>query len=623
MKKFFTNTVTLVVEVIIFVVALGWWLSAEAGDRYEPLIAGLGSLAGIIISICYILSKDDGKGGGVMNILKASLNFNSNVIHNNGPVTISLDANKLIKEQTAEYKERIKELKKLLESNKQPHGMERSKLSAAIADLEKQLKDKEDKIQEFVKYYATVDIDINAAPLFKEAFGLFSQGKLDETLALLDEDKSKNETPKLEDKRKELAATYILKAQTLDLTNNFQDTEVNYLKAAEIFPSGENNFQVAYFYQKQNNFPAAEAYYTRCLPLAKTPEEKAKILNNVGNLYADMNDYSKAAKAYKEAEDIYRELAAINPQAYRPYVAMTLNNAGGLHWNMNDYPKAAKASEEAEDIYRELAAIDPQAYLPYVAMTLSNVGSLLEDMKDYPKAAKAYKEAEDIYRELAAINPQAYLPDLAMTLNNVGGLHWNVKDYPKAAKAFEGALQIRCELAAENPQAYRPGLAMTLSNVGSLLEDMKDYPKAAKAYEEALQILRELAAENPQAYRPDLAMTLNNVGILHRNMKDYPKAAKAYEEALQIRRELAAENPQAYRPGLAMTLANLALFYRDGVPDRERSIQYAREVLSYRSSLEGIPNAQKSMEVADQILDYWEKRGRHIFPASEEGKKYI
>ncbi|MDR1645860.1 MAG: tetratricopeptide repeat protein [Tannerellaceae bacterium] len=476
MKKFFKHTITLVSEIILLAIAIGW-CSAGTGDRYEPLALGVGALAGIIISIFCIFSKDDGKGGGGTNIFKTWFNFNSTVIQNN----VSFDVNKLIEEQTAEDKERIKELKELLANNNQLHGIKLSKLIEQIADLEQQLKEKEAKIQEIVKYRETVGV--NASPLFIEAYDLFSKGKIDEALNLLDE-KKLNEA---ENKRKEDSAKErILKAQLQELTYDFQAAETNYLKAADIFPSYENNFQVARFYYKQNNFPAAETYYTRCLPLAKTPEEKANILHNVGVLHHNMKDYPKAAKDYEEALQIRRKLAATNPKAYRPKLADTLNNVGVLLWNMKDYPKAAKAYEEPLKIRRELADENPQAYRPDLAKTLNNLAVLHEVMKDYPKAAEAYEEALKIQRQLADENPQADLPYLALTLNNLGILHKDMKDYPKAKDAYEEALKIRRELAATNPQAYLPDLAMTLANLAIF------YRKCVPDKEQSIQYANEI-----------------------------------------------------------------------------------------------------------------------------------
>ncbi|MDR1646349.1 MAG: tetratricopeptide repeat protein [Tannerellaceae bacterium] len=229
-------------------------------------------------------------------------------------------------------------------------------------------KDKEDNRPEIEPVAANP-----SPPLYKEAYDLFSQGKLDETLALLDKDN-------LEDKRKGLATFYILKAQTLDLKNNFQDAEVNYRIAAAIFPSFENNFQVARFYYKQNNFPDAETYYTRCLPLAKTPVEKAIVLNNVGILHWNKKDYPKAAKAFEETLQIRRALATENPQAYLPYVAMILANLALFY--LGGVPDRELSIQYAKEVlsYRRSSLED----IPDVRKSMEVAGQILNCWEKIP-----------------------------------------------------------------------------------------------------------------------------------------------------------------------------------------------------------------------------------------------
>ena len=56
-----------------------------------------------------------------------------------------------------------------------------------------------------------------------------------------------------------------------------------------------------------------------------------------------------------------------------PNVALTLNNLAVLHRAKNELTKAEAEYVEALAIRRELAAVNPAAYLPDVAMTLINV----------------------------------------------------------------------------------------------------------------------------------------------------------------------------------------------------------------------------------------------------------
>src|SRR3954451_1374459 len=68
---------------------------------------------------------------------------------------------------------------------------------------------------------------------------------------------------------------------------------------------------------------------------------------------------SKAEKAYSEALAIYRELAARDPGAYRPNVAITLNVLGILYNDTGRLAEAEKVFSEALTIYRDLEASNP------------------------------------------------------------------------------------------------------------------------------------------------------------------------------------------------------------------------------------------------------------------------
>ncbi|GHV52206.1 hypothetical protein FACS1894181_15090 [Bacteroidia bacterium] len=378
----------------------------------------------------------------------------------------------------------------------------------------------------------------------------------------IDTEKILNVAEKAKEDLEKAADQLIFKAQLYIANFQFPEAEAHYKQAADIFPSYYNNFAAASFFQDLNRFKEAEDYYTRCLNQATSPEDRATVLNNLGNVQRALNDYPQAEASYTEALQTYRELAAKNPQAYLPYVAMTLNNLGILHWNNNNYPQAEASYTEALQTYKDLAEKNPQAYQPYVATTLNNLGILQSDNNNYPQAEASYTEALQIYRELAATNPQAYLPYVATALNNLGVL-------------------------------YRK---------------TNNYPQAEASYAEALKTYRELAAKNPQAYLPYVAMTLNNLGALHWNNNNYPQAEASYAEALQIRRELAGTNPQAYLPDLGCTLGNLSELYKDGIPNKTLSLQYANEAIEVLNRCNDTPFVQELRKGALKVIAYWKRK---------------
>ena len=71
-------------------------------------------------------------------------------------------------------------------------------------------------------------------------------------------------------------------------------------------------------------------------------------------------------------------------------------------------------------MYRELAAANPDRYRPTLAAVLSNLGVALSALGRSAEALPPTKEVVTMYRELAAAYPDRYRPDLARLLSNLG-----------------------------------------------------------------------------------------------------------------------------------------------------------------------------------------------------------
>ena len=77
---------------------------------------------------------------------------------------------------------------------------------------------------------------------------------------------------------------------------------------------------------------------------------------------------------------------------------------------------ALAASAEAAEIYRELAAACPDAFRPALAMSLANLTARLAELRRREEALAAIQEATDLCRELAARWPGAYHQELEQSL---------------------------------------------------------------------------------------------------------------------------------------------------------------------------------------------------------------
>ena len=132
------------------------------------------------------------------------------------------------------------------------------------------------------------------------------------------------------------------------------------------------------------------------------------------NLQFKLGYYLHKQKLYHLVEDYYlqaleqcRERAKVLP-FYIRYVAGILNNLGLLHYNLNQYDIAEKEYQEALDIRRKLAKDNRDTHLADVAKTLNDLGLLHNDLNQYDIAEKEYQEALDIRRKLAKDNSDVY-----------------------------------------------------------------------------------------------------------------------------------------------------------------------------------------------------------------------
>jgi tetratricopeptide (TPR) repeat protein len=516
------------------------------------------------------------------------------------------------------------EIRELLTDTLQSLDAKLLELDSKRGQLQKELTQFEDSVRSLaLSLYSSPTSD---SPRLLEARRLFELGdlvganrvlnpdELERDKALIEKAEAFLDQKKqsLDQKKQSLAQEYLTKAKLIALDksgpNWFSEASYYYTEAVAIYASYDTCFSVAYYLAEHNQHSQATRYYELMLNHATNDAQKATTLNNLANLHAATQQLARAEQEYTEALDLYRTLAAGNPQAYLPYVATTLNNLGLLHAATQQLARAEQEYTEALDIRRTLAAGNPQAYLPDVAMTLNNLGLLHAATQQLARAEQEYTEALDIYRTLAAGNPQAHLPYVATTLNNLAVLHQNTQQLARAEQEYTEALDLYRTLAAGNPQAYLPYVATTLNNLAVLHKNTQQLARAEQEYTEALDLYRTLAAGNPQAHLPYVATTLNNLAVLHQNTQQLARAEQEYTEALDIYRTLAEENPSAFQLDLARTLINMGLFYQDTVPDQEKSLGYSLEALiNSVPYLSEVPLAQQICTTAINIWQAWGK----------------
>ena len=117
----------------------------------------------------------------------------------------------------------------------------------------------------------------------------------------------------------------------------------------------------------------------------------ASSLDNLGNVYYDLNEFSKAKKLYEDALVIKE--GALNE--YNCDIAISLNNLGNANRCLKILPAAEGCYQKALTIYK---ASSNEKHPNYGA-TLGNLGLVLKDQGKKKEALRYLEEATSILKK--------------------------------------------------------------------------------------------------------------------------------------------------------------------------------------------------------------------------------
>ena len=238
--------------------------------------------------------------------------------------------------------------------------------------------------------------------------------------------------------------------------------------------------------------------------LGQTHPDYASSLDNIGLLYSEIGDFSKAEQYYLQASYIYRLVLGET----HPEYAASLNNLGNLYRNIGDYPKAKQYYLHVLEILKTATGETNSDY----ASALNNLGNLYRNTGDYLKA-------EQYYLPSIAIMKSAFgerHPQYAALLNNLGLLYTDMENNEKAKQYYLQAVDIYKSVLGETHPTY----AISFKNLGNLYRNTGDSANAEQCYLHSMAVLKSAFGEN----HPDYAAALNDIGRLYYRCKNYSKS---------------------------------------------------------------------------------------------------
>jgi serine/threonine protein kinase/tetratricopeptide (TPR) repeat protein len=297
------------------------------------------------------------------------------------------------------------------------------------------------------------------------------------------------------------------------------------------------------------------------------PEEQARLLSALGNVYYGEGKFAEATENYRRSIALREQV--LGPE--HPDVARVLNNLGIALRDQNQYREAAVQLERAVAILEK--ALGPEH--PAVGGALGNLGIMFAEQGQSEQAAVHYRRA-------LAILEKAFGPEhlgLTNALGNLGLVLGSMGQYEESAAHHRRVLAIREKaLGPEHPM-----VAYSVDALGSLLVK-QGRPEEALPYHGRALLIREQALGREH---PLVAESVTNLGIaLHAQGKP--------EEAIAHHRRAVAILDKALGPEheeVATPLVELAAAYLERKRPAE-ALAAAERAMALRSGTEGVAPAE-------------------------------
>jgi class 3 adenylate cyclase/tetratricopeptide (TPR) repeat protein len=196
----------------------------------------------------------------------------------------------------------------------------------------------------------------------------------------------------------------------------------------------------------------------------------ASSLNNIGNIYQDQGNYSRALEYYQKSLAIKEEIADKNG------IASSQNNIGIIYANQGNYASALEYFQRSLAIHKEIR--DKRE----IAGSLNNIGNIYEEQGDYPCALEYNQKSLAIKEEIADKN------GIASSLINIGLLYKVQNKNSLALDYCQRGLAIYEEIGAKE------GIATSLNNIGSLYQKQGKNSLALSYCRRGLELADEIGA---------------------------------------------------------------------------------------------------------------------------------
>jgi serine/threonine-protein kinase len=271
--------------------------------------------------------------------------------------------------------------------------------------------------------------------------------------------------------------------------------------------------------------------------MAKDPEEQARMMSVMGEVYDSLGLFSQAQTLFARALDLQRRVLGPND----PQTLTSLSRLAVVLTEEGNYPEGEKLQREA--FVARTRVLGPEH--PDTINSMARLATILNLIGQNAEAVKMKREAFALSRRVSGVEN----PETLKMANSFAAVLWQQGDdqlYGEAERVQRDAIDVEKHvLGPEHPDTLNG-----MTNLAVIMRRMGRYAEAERIYRETLAIhSRVLGPEHP-----DTLVIRDSLAIAIAKQKRYQEAEEIYEETLVVIRRVFGPN----HPTTAGSIYNIA-----------------------------------------------------------------
>ncbi len=369
---------------------------------------------------------------------------------------------------------------------------------------------------------------------------------------------------------------------------------------------------------KEGEYREAIATFQQSLVTAREVNDKyqeEEIFNQIGRAYNALGEYRLALDFYQQALKINENLP--DEKWSRIYLFRQPSRTGAIHsnigqvyLNLGEYTKALEFFQKASAITKQRG--DKKGEV----LTINAIANIQSKLGKYESALDYYQEALEIIKTIDTEKKNLE----ATTIHNIGKVYLKTGKYQLALDLFQQALTINQQFGSQN------STMVILNNIGQAYSQLGEDKLALASWQQALIIAQEIGSKSGEGNtlknigyllekqnQPQLAIlffkqSVNATETIRHNIKGLPQEIQeSYIETIA----------QDYR-----TLANL-LLKQDRVIEAQQVLDLLKiqELDDYLHNVRGNENTKAGVEYLQpeqQILQQYNTKLTQIIQLGKE-----